>query len=68
MKKLVEQMAAGSEQKEGKAGGDVDQAEGKATNDDKVLGRIAVDQYMFLFLKFISSVIPTIEYDYTRSI
>jgi len=26
---------------------------------------IRVDQYLFLFLKFISSVIPTIEYDYT---
>jgi len=26
------------------------------------------DQYLFLFLKFISSVIPTIEYDYTISV
>jgi len=26
---------------------------------------IRADQYLFLFLKFISSVIPTIEYDYT---
>ena len=25
------------------------------------------DQYLFLFLKFISCVIPTIEYDYTIS-
>ena len=24
-----------------------------------------VDQYLFVFLKFIQSVIPTIEYDYT---
>lgn len=24
-----------------------------------------VDQYLFIFLKFIQSVIPTIEYDYT---
>ena len=27
-----------------------------------------VDQYLLLFLKFISSVIPTIEYDYTMEI
>ena len=26
---------------------------------------VDVKQYMFIFLKFISSVIPTIEYDYT---
>ena len=25
----------------------------------------AVDQYLFIFLKFIQSVVPTIEYDYT---
>jgi hypothetical protein len=25
----------------------------------------SVDQYLFIFLKFIQSVIPTIEYDYT---
>jgi ubiquitin-like-conjugating enzyme ATG3 len=24
-----------------------------------------VEQYMFIFLKFIQSVVPTIEYDYT---
>jgi ubiquitin-like-conjugating enzyme ATG3 len=29
---------------------------------------IRVDQYLFLFLKFIATVIPTIEYDYTFSI
>jgi len=28
---------------------------------------LRVDQYMPLFLKFISSVIPTVEYDYTIS-
>jgi ubiquitin-like-conjugating enzyme ATG3 len=27
-----------------------------------------VEQYLFLFLKFISSVCPTIEYDYTISV
>lgn len=30
--------------------------------------RINVEEYLFLFLKFISSVIPTIEYDYTLSV
>jgi ubiquitin-like-conjugating enzyme ATG3 len=25
----------------------------------------SVDSYMFVFLKFIASVVPTIEYDYT---
>lgn len=29
---------------------------------------VKVDSYMFLFLKFISSVIPTIEYDYTMQV
>ena len=27
-----------------------------------------VDKYMFIFLKFLSSVIPTIQYDYTADI
>lgn len=27
-----------------------------------------VDQYMFIFLKFLQSVIPTIEYDYTMDV
>jgi len=29
---------------------------------------IRVDLYLYLFLKFISAVIPTIEYDYTTSV
>jgi ubiquitin-like-conjugating enzyme ATG3 len=29
--------------------------------------QLRVDQYLILFLKFISSVLPTIEYDYTIS-
>ena len=29
---------------------------------------LTVDQYMFLFLKFMSAVIPTIEYDWTESV
>ena len=29
--------------------------------------RVDVNQYLFIFLKFVSSVIPTIEYDYTLS-
>ncbi|KAJ2818705.1 E2-like enzyme, partial [Coemansia sp. 'formosensis'] len=28
---------------------------------------IRVDQYLVIFLKFMSSVLPTIEYDYTMS-
>ena len=28
----------------------------------------SVDQYLFIFLKFIQSVIPTIEYDYTMDV
>jgi ubiquitin-like-conjugating enzyme ATG3 len=27
--------------------------------------RVTVEQYLFIFLKFISTVIPTIEYDFT---
>ena len=26
-----------------------------------------IDQYIFIFLKFIGSVVPTIEYDYTMA-
>uniref|UniRef100_A0A2Q4SU78 Ubiquitin-like-conjugating enzyme ATG3 n=1 Tax=Caenorhabditis japonica TaxID=281687 RepID=A0A2Q4SU78_CAEJA len=29
---------------------------------------LGVHEYLFLFLKFVQAVIPTIEYDYTRSI
>lgn len=29
---------------------------------------ITVDQYLFLFLKFMSAVIPTIQYDFTQSV
>ena len=31
-------------------------------------GSIRVDQYLLVFLKFISSVVPTIDYDHTMSI
>jgi len=37
-------------------------------NDGEAASTVSVDQYMFLFLKFISSVIPTIEYDFTLSV
>jgi len=30
--------------------------------------QLNVDQYLFLFLKFLNAVIPTIEYDYTQSV
>ncbi len=29
---------------------------------------LAVEQYLFLFLKFMSAVIPTIEYDFTHGV
>lgn len=29
--------------------------------------KMCIEHYMFLFLKFISSAVPTIEYDYTMS-
>mmetsp|Transcript_9432 Transcript_9432/g.18337 ORF Transcript_9432/g.18337 Transcript_9432/m.18337 type:complete len:369 (-) Transcript_9432:284-1390(-) len=35
------------------------------TKEEAAKAAIKVEQYLFLFLKFISSVIPTIEYDYT---
>ena len=31
-------------------------------------GTFAAHSYLLLFLKFISSVVPTIEYDYTLSV
>mmetsp|Transcript_18679 Transcript_18679/g.45813 ORF Transcript_18679/g.45813 Transcript_18679/m.45813 type:complete len:183 (-) Transcript_18679:301-849(-) len=37
----------------------------KLTDKESDRCAIRIDQYLFLFLKFISSVIPTIEYDYT---
>ncbi len=36
----------------------------RSSSDGKV---IRVDLYLFLFLKFISAVVPTIEYDYSIS-
>lgn len=37
----------------------------KLTKEEEERAKIKVEQYLFIFLKFISSVIPTIEYDYT---
>jgi ubiquitin-like-conjugating enzyme ATG3 len=54
MKKLTEQLGRGD---------DDDEADGAATR--RAAPR--VDHYLILFLKFISTVIPTIEYDYTMS-
>jgi ubiquitin-like-conjugating enzyme ATG3 len=53
MKRIVDQMTSYDGSGDGKPG----------------LGAHQVDvkQYMFIFLKFISSVIPTIEYDFTAS-
>ncbi|KAK1931802.1 Autophagy-related protein 3 [Phytophthora citrophthora] len=38
---------------------------GEAETEEQVANEIRSDQYLFLFLKFIQSVIPTIDYDYT---
>lgn len=38
---------------------------GQLASSGKELG---VHQYLIIFLKFVQAVIPTIEYDYTRSI
>lgn len=65
-----------------KSDGDSDRggSSSRGSNNDDTGGRgaygggkkkrkeITVNQYLFLFLKFISSVIPTIEYDYSLSI
>jgi len=39
-----------------------------ADSSKDVKSVIRVDQYLFVFLKFLSSVIPTIEYDFTVSV
>lgn len=44
---------------------DMAQGGAKGSDDGKKKEPISVEQSLFLFLKFISSVIPTIEYDYT---
>lgn len=36
--------------------------------DDGATGEVRVDQYLIIFLKFMSTVLPTIEYDYTMSL
>ncbi|OWZ03574.1 Autophagocytosis associated protein [Phytophthora megakarya] len=38
---------------------------GEAETEEQMTNEIRSDQYLFLFLKFIQSVIPTIDYDYT---
>ncbi|KAG1694627.1 hypothetical protein DVH05_021128 [Phytophthora capsici] len=38
---------------------------GETETEEQVANEIRSDQYLFLFLKFIQSVIPTIDYDYT---
>lgn len=52
MKRIVDQMAAYDGRTSGTAG---------------TSKQVDVKQYMYIFLKFISSVIPTIEYDYSLS-
>jgi len=63
MKKLVDQQIQRFLQE--------DSGKGEAKNDEArlqaAMARVDVKEYLFLFLKFVSSVIPTIEYDYTIS-
>ena len=39
---------------------------GNNVNGEK--GEIGVDSYMFIFLKFVSSIIPTVNYDFTMQV
>jgi len=68
MKVIVDKLAHGVAAKleaGGAAGGMSKQQLVEEALKDK---KLQVDQYMFLFLKFVASVIPTIEYDYTLGV
>jgi len=75
MKKIVDQMAERDKENDRereKSQGNVNQSATSSSSSTSSPSStekrgIRVDQYLFLFLKFISSVIPTIEYDYTLS-
>ena len=54
MKKIIERMGDG-------------QKAGVGATEEGGEGGIRVDQYLIIFLKFMSSVIPTIDYDHTIS-
>jgi ubiquitin-like-conjugating enzyme ATG3 len=64
MKKIVDQMERGFSLNAPEA-----KESASATDQNTPRARrIQVDQYLILFLKFVSSVIPTIEYDFTSSV
>lgn len=67
MKRLVDQMQLEYDAKTPAKSSSASAVAAPADKDKPKL-RFNVDQYLFLFLKFISSVIPTIDYDYTVSI
>jgi len=76
MKKIIDRLAI-REAEEAKKEAEKEKSQGKKDDkktksdtsqpEKKMKSKIVVEQYMILFLKFISSVIPTIEYDYTLS-
>jgi ubiquitin-like-conjugating enzyme ATG3 len=72
MKKIVDQLAERDKEKEAAAAKDAPKEKDATASKDaekKAIPKgIRVDQYIFLFLKFVSSVIPTIEYDYTMQV
>jgi hypothetical protein len=57
MKKIVDQLSGASEGESGSSS--------SSSSPSASAASVSVQSYMFIFLKFISSVIPTIEYDYT---
>eukprot|EP00472_Partenskyella_glossopodia_P004708 CAMPEP_0197527336 /NCGR_PEP_ID=MMETSP1318-20131121/21133_1 /TAXON_ID=552666 /ORGANISM="Partenskyella glossopodia, Strain RCC365" /LENGTH=397 /DNA_ID=CAMNT_0043081909 /DNA_START=34 /DNA_END=1227 /DNA_ORIENTATION=+ len=61
LRKLYEAKVGGAK----KRGLDLKPEDIKPSKEEAQRAAIQVSQYLFLFLKFISSVIPTIEYDYT---
>jgi len=76
MKRLVDQLALAAKERAGDKkvpAPTSDKAKTKRKSSSEVApvvedDRITVNQYIFLFLKFISSVIPTIDYDYTAAV
>jgi len=73
MKKMLDQLALVVKGKEAKKASESTETKKKTSTPtptptpEQIYG-ITVQQYLFLFLKFISTVIPTIEYDYTASV
>jgi ubiquitin-like-conjugating enzyme ATG3 len=67
MKKIVEQLSQTPDDNDSSDKKKPDTAT-TAQGSQSVAPKLPVDQYIFLFLKFLSSVIPTMEYDYTTSI